>query len=472
MLRYSLLVAILLGSVGSVRAQGKPVSFIDDVAPIFREYCLACHDSKKKSGKYDMTSFAKLLEGGAVGDPVTAGKSAESELYTLLVTAEERRMPPRKDNLSGVPKAKADIVKRWIDEGAKLDGGIEVKADLIKELRVRWKAPASPVAYKYPTIINAMAFTPDGTRLVVGGHQELTVWNVADAKLIKRIHTRAERAYAMAFLADGKLAVAGGRPGQEGDLRVFDIDGSPGVPENGVAMLDGIGDSKVMLRQLLDVDDSVLCLAVSNDGKKLAAGACDRLVRVWEVGTWKLDQTIENHADWVMALAFSPDGKVLFSGSRDKTAKVWDLTAKESLLTFPDHQNTVFGIAVKADGKAGYSVGADGQVRTWNATGDGKQIKVIGSHSGEALRLVAHPTKPILISTGIDKTVKVWDAEKNVAGKVLAGLTDHVFAAAISPDATMVAAGGYDGEVRVWKLADGTVFKSFNASPGYVAPKK
>ena len=77
-----------------------------------------------------------------------------------------------------------------------------------------------------------------------------------------------------------------------------------------------------------------------------------------------------------------------------------------------------------------------------------------------------------MISTGIDKTVKVWDAEKNVAGKVLAGLTDHVFAAAISPDATMVAAGGYDGEVRVWKLADGTVFKSFNASPGYVAPKK
>ena len=37
--------------------------------------------------------------------------------------------------------------------------------------------------------------------------------------------TRAERAYAMVFLPDGKLAVAGGRPGQEGDVRIYNLDG-------------------------------------------------------------------------------------------------------------------------------------------------------------------------------------------------------------------------------------------------------
>ena len=66
--------------------------------------------------------------------------------------------------------------------------------------------------------ITALAFTPDNQKLVVGGHHELTVWDVADGKLEKRIHTRAERAMAMVFLPDGKLAVAGGRPGQEGDV--------------------------------------------------------------------------------------------------------------------------------------------------------------------------------------------------------------------------------------------------------------
>src|SRR5205085_6542062 len=110
-------------------------------------------------------------------------------------------------------------------------------------------------------------------QVVAGGYHELTVWNIADvsgaaAKLVKRIRTRAERAYGMIFLADGKLVVAGSRPGQEGDVRVYDIT-PPGKVEGGVAYLDGVDDPKVMLKQLLDTDDSVLALALSPDGKKL-----------------------------------------------------------------------------------------------------------------------------------------------------------------------------------------------------------
>src|SRR5262249_29596309 len=161
------------------------------------------------------------------------------------------------------------------------------------------------------------------------------VWSIAEAKLLKRIYTRAERAYAMLFLPDGKLAVAGGRPGQEGDVRVFDING-PGKTENGVTILDGVNDPKVMLKQLLDSDDSVLCLAIPPDGKKLAAGGCDRSVRVWDISNGavnaQLEQTIENHADWVLGVALAADGKHLLTCSRDKTAKVWDMAAKESVL--------------------------------------------------------------------------------------------------------------------------------------------
>ena len=96
----------------------------------------------------------------------------------------------------------------------------------------------------------------------------------------------------------------------------------------------------------------------------------------------KLEQSIENHADWVFGVAFAPDGKHLLTCSRDKTAKVWDLETKESVLTFPDHQNTVYGVAVKADGKIGYSVGEDNQLRAWNLTGDaaGKQVRATGGH--------------------------------------------------------------------------------------------
>jgi WD40 repeat protein len=447
----------------------KPVSFINDVAPIFKENCFACHDAKKRAGKYDMTTFEKLVEGGAAGEVLTAGKHSESELYNLLVSEKGRRMPPRKDNLSAVPKPQAEIVRRWIDEGAKLDAGIDPKGDLIKELRTRWKPPAPPLAYKYPNIVNALVFSSDGKQIVVGGHHEITVWEIASGKLLKRLFTRAERAYAMAFLPDGTLAVAGGRPGQEGDVRIFDLNAS-GKTENGVIILDGVNDLKVMKKQLLEVDDSVLCLAVSPDGKQLATGSCDRTVRVWEIATSKLEQSIENHADWVLGVAFAPDGKHLITCSRDKTAKVWDLVAKESVLTFPAHQNTVFGVGVKADSKVGFSAGSDRQLRMWDALGEGKQLKVLGSHNDEILKVVQHPKMPILVTASADKSIKVWNADTGAAGKTLNGLTDHVFAAAISPDGAFVAGGSYDGEVRIWKVADGAVVKGFNASPGYQSP--
>ena len=83
-----------------------PVSFINDVAPILKENCFACHDARKKSGKLDITTFEKLMAGGANGEPVTPGKPQESDLHELIVSTDERRMPPR-DKGEAVPPAKA-----------------------------------------------------------------------------------------------------------------------------------------------------------------------------------------------------------------------------------------------------------------------------------------------------------------------------------------------------------------------------
>jgi hypothetical protein len=471
--------ALLFVAPPAAQAQAAkgPVSFINDVAPILKENCFACHDAKKKKGKFEMTSYENIRKGGTKDDPIVPGKSRESILIDALTSKGADRMPPKEAG-DPLPKEKIAIIARWIDEGAKLDAGIEAKADLLRELRTRWQPPQPPVAYKYPVNINALVFTPDSKKVVAGGYHELTVWDAASGKLEKRIATRAERAYAMVFLPDGKLAVAGGRPGQEGDVRIYNINAGKPRMVGGVPSIDGVNDKTVFLKELVQSDDAILALALSPDGKKLASAGTDRLLRVWDLPSGKLEHTIENHADWVFGLTFAADGKHLVTGSRDKTAKVWDLSAKESVVTFPDHQNTVYAVAMTGDGKLGISAGEDNQVRQWQATDEkkqvGKQTKVLGSHAKAVFRMAHHADakNPLLATCSADGTVKLWNPVAGTALKTLGGHTDWVYAVAISPDGQLVAGGAWNGEVRVWKVADGKEATVFNASPGYVAPAK
>jgi WD40 repeat protein len=469
------LACLLLAAPPAHAAPAVPISFIRDVAPILRESCFGCHGAKNPKGKLDMTHYASFRKGGTKDDPIVAGKPDESYILTVLKATDRTRMPP-KDSGDALPAAKIAMLERWIEEGARLDADIKPEADLLRELRLRWVPPPPPNTYPYPVTITALAFTPDGKRLVVSGHHELTVWDVANGHLVSRIRTRARRATAMVFLADGKLAVAGGRPGEEGDVRIYDINGGTPRVQNGVAWLDGVNDKAVMVKQLLDAEDEVLCLALSADGKKLASGGCDRMVNVWDISggaaNARLEQSIENHADWVFGVAFTPDGKHLLTASRDKTAKVWDLASRESLITFPDHQNSVYAVAASRDGKFAYSAGEDNQVRTWNATGEGKQVRASGGHGRGVFKLIVHPQRPLLVTCSADQSVRVWNADNGAAVRALGGHTDWVFAVALSPDGSLIASGAFNGEVRLWKTADGALARTINASPGMSPPPR
>src|SRR5438874_13364273 len=100
--------AVLLASAPAARAQAPkaPLSFINDVAPILKENCFACHDAKKRKGKLDMTTYAGLRKGGDNDDPLTPGKPDESLLYQLISGASGKRMPPKE---SGEPLSRAKV---------------------------------------------------------------------------------------------------------------------------------------------------------------------------------------------------------------------------------------------------------------------------------------------------------------------------------------------------------------------------
>jgi WD40 repeat protein len=444
---------------------GEPVSFLRDVAPILRENCLACHNAQKHKGNLRMTSYKLLMQGGDRGEAVVAGKPEESSLYMLVSGMEEPRMPP-KDAGGPLSAEKARVLERWIKEGAKFDG-TSPEADLLTELRKLWNPPAPPEKYARPHPVRALAFSPDGERLLVGGHHELLVWHWQSGALGQRISTRAERTNAVLFVDDATLAVAGGRPGQEGDVRLYRL---PKLSPQSTQRLDGTKVGEVLQRELLQIDDEVLSLALSPDRKRLASGATDRLVRVWELAGGE-PKVIENHSDWVLSVSFAPEGTRLITTSRDRTAKVWDLEKGASVFTFPDHQSPVNGAAVKDDGKLIVTGGEDGQLRAWTGEPGSRQLRALGGRK-PVTRVAFRPGTSQLLATYADGAARVINIERGNFVHSLNGHRDWIYALTISRDGKYAATGSWDGEVRVWNLDTGKLAKAFLASPGLMLAKR
>jgi len=76
----------------------------------------------------------------------------------------------------------------------------------------------------------------------------------------------------------------------------------------------------------LNNDAGVTSVAISPDGRWVAAGSLDTVVRIWDVSTGQLVERLRGHRDSVYSVAFTPDGKGLVSGSLDKTLKYWDVS--------------------------------------------------------------------------------------------------------------------------------------------------
>ncbi len=450
-------------------------SFIKDVAPILRENCFGCHGSKNPKGKLDLTKYESMRKGGTKDDPIVPGKPDDSYLIDVMKALDKTQMPP-KENGDRVPTAQIAIIEKWISQGAKLDPEIQPKADLVRELRQRWSPPSLAPRYPFPLPVTAVLYSLDSKFLVTSGHHELMVWDVETGKLQKRIAIRPRRVMSMAFLDANQLVVAGGRPGEEGNLAVYNLSFAPEKTENGIQFLDGTIAGKALVRQLAVADDELEAVAISVDKKKLAAAGCDRSIQVWDISKGianaKLEQTIENHADWIFGLAFSADGKTILSASRDKTAKVWDLAAKESLATFPDHSNTVYAVLAMPDGKLGLSGGEDNQVRSWQLQGDnaGKQSRATGGHGGAIFRMVWLPGEKQYVTASSDQTVRIWDREKGNQVKSFAPSGEQVLSLAVSPDGKRIAGGTFGGEILLWNIEDTKLIRKFTLDPGQPNP--
>src|SRR5262249_35152309 len=104
----------------------------------------------------------------------------------------------------------------------------------------------------------------------------------------------------------------------------FSPDGSrllSGSDDKTLKMWDAAGGS--LLRTFEGHRGAVTAVAFSADGTRVVSGSSDRALKIWDAASGSLLHTLSGHAGVVGSVAFSHDGLRLGSGSLDGTNKLW-----------------------------------------------------------------------------------------------------------------------------------------------------
>ena len=89
----------------------------------------------------------------------------------------------------------------------------------------------------------------------------------------------------------------------------------------------------------------VFDVTYSPDGKILACGSDDAMIRLWDATTGKLLRQWRGNKKFVCGLAFAPDGKVLASGGDDPVVHLWDPDSGREFKSLKGHTGLVSAVA-------------------------------------------------------------------------------------------------------------------------------
>ncbi|MCW5802907.1 MAG: WD40 repeat domain-containing protein [Deltaproteobacteria bacterium] len=270
-------------------------------------------------------------------------------------------------------------------------------------------------------------------------------------------------------------------------------------------------------------------LAVDPSGRRVATGSEDGMIQVWDRETGR-HLTLRGHRQRIRHLSFVRDGNGLLSADGEGVVRVWPLDAIPGTF-FDDHHAQIEHLAVSPDGRIAVSTDAAGAIVTedlatgasrpvghnaahitavavgargvpitgdvkgivtwWTGadpvrrnvgsavhdlatTPDGARVAVataggaialfdaggtptgtLAGHTGGTDTIAFDRTGTLLASGGQDRSVRVWRDGAQLAD--LGGLTSDTHVVRFSPDNATLVAGCDEGLVRAWTVRDGAV---------------
>ncbi|MGE3541530.1 MAG: TraM recognition domain-containing protein [Candidatus Tectimicrobiota bacterium] len=225
-------------------------------------------------------------------------------------------------------------------------------------------------------------------------------------------------------------------------------------------MVTAAGDDEIV--QVYNVADGALqwqllpqagggrCVAVSRDGSMIAAGSSDGRVVLCQTADGRMLHVLEAHTGAVTAVAFAPDGQWIASASADATVLIHAVASGHLRELLTSHAAEVTALAVAPSGTTLVSAARDGTARVWST--DAWTILAM-AEPGTIVEAVAYAPDERFIALACSPGVQLWD----VPAQQLWPLTPEVVqptCIAFAPSGLLMAVGGADGTIYVWRTED------------------
>jgi WD40 repeat protein len=203
---------------------------------------------------------------------------------------------------------------------------------------------------------------------------------------------------ALDFSPDGsRLAIGGGVPSRSGQIALYST-----------------ADGKIEKSFDEVHSDSVLSLQFAPDGKRLVTGSADKFVRLVDLDTGKVVRSFEGHTHHVLGVSIRRDGKVIASAGADNALRFWDAETGERRKTSPTFDREVTGVRYVGNGDTVLVATGDAKVKLYKDAGP--EIKSLPGPTDFMYAVAASADGKVLVAGGQDGVFRVWGADGKAAG--------------------------------------------------------
>ncbi|EFE79217.1 protein kinase [Streptomyces filamentosus] len=300
------------------------------------------------------------------------------------------------------------------------------------------------------------------------------LWDLSTGQL-RHVLRGARFSEPLSFGPDGASAVTSGA---DGKILIWDV------------------DSGTCVRTLGGHSTTASAVSLSSDGRHAISGGRDKSLRFWELRTGRCLRTFEGLENEPLAVAPGPDGRHAVSVDAD-AHRTWALPGRHSSVLLPSRpraHSEVTGLRARvaeltaeagearASGRYAHALELLTRARdttgferdpellaAWRALGrSAVRVGLRSAWPGRALH--AHDRHlhsvdvsgdgRIAVTSGSDRTARLWDLDSGACIRVLDGHSHHTVASVrLSADGRYVLTGCQDGTVRLWRAADGACLR-------------